>query len=153
MSREVQRPCSEGNVRPLARKIRQSADRIVNGHAARSISTASSSRHPESRPKSRTEPSPSDPSSSRRPSSSSHSSQPRPPVPQTHWEQRKGKAPERVREREVEVQVRVENRLVGDHEEEDAAQPEAPEQLLDGVPLEVQEAWICEDLMFVLQVS
>jgi gamma-tubulin complex component 2 len=24
---------------------------------------------------------------------------------------------------------------------------------LDGVPLEVQEAWICEDLIFVLQVS
>lgn len=24
---------------------------------------------------------------------------------------------------------------------------------LDGVPLDVQEAWICEDLMFVLQVS
>jgi len=23
---------------------------------------------------------------------------------------------------------------------------------LDGVPLEVQEAWICEDLIFVLQV-
>jgi hypothetical protein len=23
---------------------------------------------------------------------------------------------------------------------------------LDGVPLEVQEAWICEDLSFVLQV-
>ena len=28
-----------------------------------------------------------------------------------------------------------------------------PERQLDGVPLEVQEAWICEDLMFVLQVS
>lgn len=27
-----------------------------------------------------------------------------------------------------------------------------PERQLDGVPLEVQEAWICEDLMFVLQV-
>ncbi len=26
------------------------------------------------------------------------------------------------------------------------------ERLLDGVPLEVQEAWICEDLMFVLKV-
>lgn len=25
--------------------------------------------------------------------------------------------------------------------------------LLDEVPLEVQEAWICEDLLFVLQVS
>jgi hypothetical protein len=24
---------------------------------------------------------------------------------------------------------------------------------LDGVPLEVQEAWICEDLIFVLQVG
>jgi hypothetical protein len=25
--------------------------------------------------------------------------------------------------------------------------------MLDGVPLEVQEAWICEDLLFVLQVG
>jgi hypothetical protein len=27
------------------------------------------------------------------------------------------------------------------------------ERLLDSVPLEIQEAWICEDIMFVLQVS
>ena len=27
------------------------------------------------------------------------------------------------------------------------------ERLLDDVPLEVQEAWLCEDLLFVLQVS
>lgn len=36
----------------------------------------------------------------------------------------------------------------GDNNEEEDPDPRQ----LDGVPLEVQEAWICEDLMFVLQV-
>jgi len=27
------------------------------------------------------------------------------------------------------------------------------ETLLNGVPLEIQEAWVCEDLLFALQVS
>lgn len=33
----------------------------------------------------------------------------------------------------------------------DDVKPAPPERLLDGVPLEVQEAWICEELMFLLQ--
>ena len=33
------------------------------------------------------------------------------------------------------------------------AEEEQVERLLDGVPLEIQEAWICEDLMFALQVG
>lgn len=47
---------------------------------------------------------------------------------------------------EREINIRVE---VGGGEDE-AEQVE--ERLLDGVPLEIQEAWICEDLMFALQV-
>lgn len=53
---------------------------------------------------------------------------------------RHGKAPER------EVHIRVE---IGEGEDE----VDDVETLLDGVPLEVQEAWICEDLLFALQVS
>ena len=53
---------------------------------------------------------------------------------------RNGKAPER------EVHIRVE---IGEGEDE----VDDVETLLDGVPLEVQEAWICEDLLFALQVS
>lgn len=49
----------------------------------------------------------------------------------------------RVREREIEVQV-----VIRDGTQSPVKQPE---RLLDGVPLEVQEAWVCEDLMFVLQ--
>lgn len=45
------------------------------------------------------------------------------------------------------MQIREEERAV---DEEMEGQPERQ---LDGVPLDVQEAWICEDLMFVLQVS
>jgi len=53
---------------------------------------------------------------------------------------RNGKLPER------EISIRVE---VGAGEDE----PEqVEERLLDAVPLEIQEAWICEDLMFALQV-
>lgn len=55
----------------------------------------------------------------------------------------------RLVEREVEVEV-----VIADQEEE--AGPStgtASLRALDGVPLEVQEAWICEDMMFVLQVS
>jgi len=53
---------------------------------------------------------------------------------------RHGKAPER------EVHIRVE---IGEGEDE----VDDVETLLDGVPLVVQEAWICEDLLFALQVS
>lgn len=49
----------------------------------------------------------------------------------------------RAREREIEVQV-----VIRDGTQSPVKQPE---RLLDGVPLEVQEAWVCEDLMFVLQ--
>jgi hypothetical protein len=49
------------------------------------------------------------------------------------------------------VDVRIINQTVPD----DAADgPDAVDtRLLDGVSLDVQEAWICEDMMFVLQVS
>lgn len=53
---------------------------------------------------------------------------------------RNGKLPER------EINIRVE---VGAGEDEPQ---QVEERLLDGVPLEIQEAWICEDLMFALQV-
>lgn len=67
---------------------------------------------------------------------------------------RNGKAPERIRERNVEVEVRVENRMVdGDTEEDVEGGANLPERLLDEAPLDVQEAWICEDLLFVLQVG
>lgn len=55
-----------------------------------------------------------------------------------------------TREREIEVEV-----VIRDQEDVDVdGAGEVPRgQLLVGVPLEVQEAWVCEDLMFVLQVS
>lgn len=41
-----------------------------------------------------------------------------------------------------------------EEDEEDLGQAEVVEErLLDGVPLEVQEAFVCEDLLFILQVS
>lgn len=51
------------------------------------------------------------------------------------------------------MDVRIENRVIEEDEEEEEVAPEVVERLLDGVPLEIQEAWICEDLIFVLQVS
>lgn len=48
--------------------------------------------------------------------------------------------------REKEVNIRLEVR-----EEEDEV--DSVETLLEGVPLEVQEAWVCEDLLFALQVG
>lgn len=54
---------------------------------------------------------------------------------------RNGKLPER------EVNIRVEVGAGGDDNGE-----EVVERLLDDVPLEVQEAWICEELLFALQV-
>ena len=53
-------------------------------------------------------------------------------------------------ERNVDVEVRVINQAVLD----DAGAEEQPvvSRLPDGVSLDVQEAWICEDMMFVLQV-
>ena len=53
---------------------------------------------------------------------------------------RHGRAPER----EVHIQVEI---GAGDEEMDEV------ETLLDGVPLEIQEAWVCEDLLFALQVS
>jgi gamma-tubulin complex component 2 len=59
-----------------------------------------------------------------------------------------------VREREIEVEVRVENRVV-DLDEEDEVEPHTEvERLLDSAPLEIHEAWVCEDLIkHLLQVS
>lgn len=54
--------------------------------------------------------------------------------------------PPTVVERDVEVEVQVV------HQTEPEGQSEEKSRLLDGVSLEVQEAWICEDMMFVLQV-
>lgn len=57
------------------------------------------------------------------------------------WKDRNGKLPERA------VLPSAPAVLVPDDEEEVDA-----ELLLEAVPLAVQEAWICEDLLFVLQV-
>ncbi|ORY34102.1 Spc98 family-domain-containing protein [Naematelia encephala] len=81
-----------------------------------------------------------DPSSSSRPSSSTAV---RPPSSQRDdIRSRNGK--QAVREREVEVQVEIRDQPVNADVHEEA-------RLLDRVPLEVQEAWICEDLLYVLQ--
>jgi hypothetical protein len=66
--------------------------------------------------------------------------QPRPPVPDG-WTKRNGKEPDRREREESEVDVASEEEGEAD-----------VDRLLDGVPLEVQEAWVCEDLMFALQV-
>lgn len=52
--------------------------------------------------------------------------------------------PERRHTREIDVQVLVRDEASGIEDVE-------PDRLLDGVPLDVQEAWVCEDFMFVLQ--
>ncbi|TXT13790.1 hypothetical protein VHUM_01157 [Vanrija humicola] len=52
----------------------------------------------------------------------------------------------KVAERNVEIEVVVRNDVAPD-----TPQPAAERKLLDGVPLDVQEAWICEDMLFVLQ--
>lgn len=56
---------------------------------------------------------------------------------------RHGKLPER----EVNIRLEVDGEEV---DEDDIAMAD---RLLDDVPLEVQEAWICEELLFALQVS
>ncbi|WVQ80641.1 hypothetical protein IAT38_002746 [Cryptococcus sp. DSM 104549] len=77
------------------------------------------------------------------PAPSASSSRPRPPLPDDDsWKVRNGKLPERAPECVVEKVVVV---------QQQPEEPEEDERLLDGVPLEVQEAWICEDLLFVLQ--
>ncbi|KAL1411297.1 gamma tubulin complex Spc97/GCP2 subunit Alp4 [Vanrija albida] len=53
----------------------------------------------------------------------------------------------KVLERNVDIEVVVRN----DVPVPDTPQPAAERKLLDGVPLDVQEAWICEDMLFVLQ--
>ena len=45
-------------------------------------------------------------------------------------------------EREVDIRLEL-----------DAGEPEAEERLLDGVGLDIQEAWLCEDLLYALQVG
>jgi gamma-tubulin complex component 2 len=99
---------------------------------------ASSSRH-------RDQPIPS--TSSSRPSSSSSRHRSQPLSDPQDWRNRNGKQPERAvsRERVITVQVEVNGDAVEDEVER--------ERLLDGVPLEIQEAWICEDILFVLQVG
>ena len=47
-------------------------------------------------------------------------------------------------EREVNIQVELGT---------ETAEEREVERSLEGVPLEIQEAWICEDLLFALQVS
>jgi len=59
------------------------------------------------------------------------------------WRHRNGKLPERGDA----IASPADAIVNGDGMEEEPIQ-----WLLDGVPLEVQEAWICEDLMFVMQV-
>lgn len=58
---------------------------------------------------------------------------------------RHGKAPARVLDLEPPVEEIAALDLEGEEGENGGRN-------LDGVPLEVQEAWICEDLIFVLQV-
>ena len=59
---------------------------------------------------------------------------------------RNGKAPARVVDLEPPVQAVAALELDDENLDTDEGRR------LDGVPLEVQEAWICEDLIFVLQV-
>lgn len=59
---------------------------------------------------------------------------------------RNGKLPARVLDPPVEEVAALELGVDEAEEEEDQGRR------LDGVPLEVQKAWICEDLIFVLQV-
>ena len=59
---------------------------------------------------------------------------------------RHGKAPARVIDLEPPIQEVAALGL--DEADEDGSEGRR----LEGVPLEVQEAWICEDLIFVLQV-
>ena len=82
---------------------------------------------------------PSTSSSSTRPAKSSSS---RPPPVEEDWQHRNGKPPDRVPQEVPQA----------DGPSSDGLEL-AEERMLDGVPLEVQEAWICEDLIFVLQVG
>ncbi|KAK8864313.1 hypothetical protein IAR55_001560 [Kwoniella newhampshirensis] len=102
--------------------------------------SSSSSRHRE-RDKEPARPSSS--SSSRPPILVASSSRPSEASEAQSWKTRNSKLPERHAEPES-IPVVVPDLMGGDEEEQAS-------RLLDGVPLEVQEAWICEDLLFVLQ--
>lgn len=54
--------------------------------------------------------------------------------------------------REKETRTKTADREVEIEIAQDEQPEESTDRLLDGVPLDVQEAWICEDLTFVLQV-
>ncbi|WVF71552.1 hypothetical protein IAT40_006360 [Kwoniella sp. CBS 6097] len=112
---------------------------------SRPSSSASTARHPERNHDRNRERDRDQPSSSSRVAPSSRSAIPAhhhqrgTPPPET-WKDRNGKLPERVAEPPS---------IVG---QADGVDEEGEEdRLLDEVPLEVQEAWICEDLLFVLQ--
>jgi gamma-tubulin complex component 2 len=61
---------------------------------------------------------------------------------------RHGKAPARVLDLEPPIEE-----VAGLELRDEDMEMEDETRKLDGVPLEVQEAWICEDLIVVLQVS
>lgn len=120
---------------------------LVNGEITRTAEpprpSSSRSDHPPRPSSSQQQPIP----SSSRPASSSSARQI--PSRERDYRNRNGKLPERG----VDVEVLVENRVISADEEADIDEKLEEARLLDGVPLEVQEAWICEDMMFVLQVS
>ena len=65
---------------------------------------------------------------------------------------RNGKMPERVEPPIHQVEaLRIHNEQIDPAVTESTTTAAARQ--LDGVPLEIQEAWVCEDLIFVLQVS
>jgi len=97
-------------------------------------------------------------STTRRPASAAGSSgfkAPQPPAPSSsrlperreERQVRHGKAPARVIDLEPPVQAVAVLELDDENLDTDEGRR------LDGVPLEVQEAWICEDLIFVLQAG
>lgn len=66
-------------------------------------------------------------------------------------ERERGKEKEREPQTRVTVEVEVDGHAVAGSSTAAPTRPSPPARLLEGVPLAVQEAWICEDLMFVLQ--
>ncbi|RSH87478.1 hypothetical protein EHS25_003388 [Saitozyma podzolica] len=140
-------------VRPDAifEELEQSGDAATflgyqpNGQSSRIPSDPRQAEEPP-RPPRRTRP-PEQPSTS---ASASAASSSRPMPSSSHqqitlekepYRHRNGKQPERTVQREVLVAP----------ENADSIEEAGPARMLDGVPLEVQEAWICEDLLFVLQ--
>ena len=123
-------------------KVSRTSSQLCINHSSRPVVEnqptrhgASSRQEPNGRPSRTSKPNPIA-SSSKDPVPSS--SRNKVTVNQTVHEQN-GKLPER------EVHIRVD--MDGDDE------PVVEERLLDDVPLEIQEAWICEELMFAFQVS